>query len=334
MAQCRDTGYGCQHNGEHGPPGKAAGAAWGIVAEMRVLASEAVSDTRGRVVMLVALSFATFLTTGSGTAIAPFLLDMAQELGTDLAAVGNLVALMSISWGVTSIMAGAASDRVGRKPVLTFGLLVLIASLVGTAVSQTYFWVAAWRLFGGVGGGTFMGTVFATVSDRFPSTERGRALGWIVTGQSLSMVLGIPLVTFIGSFGGWRWAMMFQAVAAFAAAVAVWLVVPGVQRDGVEGRRPAESVTKALTPRVLALLGAGMMERVAYAAVAVFLATYLLTSYELSLQVLAVALALVAVGNLVGNFIGAYLTDRTSRRALLLAAALAATCLLALPRLR
>ena len=54
------------------------------------------SDERGgsaRRRMLLALCFATFLVTGNGVAVSPFLLDMARDLGTDLPAVANLVAM-------------------------------------------------------------------------------------------------------------------------------------------------------------------------------------------------------------------------------------------------
>jgi DHA1 family inner membrane transport protein len=75
------------------------------------------------------------------------------------------------------------------------------------------------------------------------------------------------------------------------------------------------------------------MERVCYAGVVVYFATYLLTSYAVSLQELAIALALIAIGNLVGNFVGSYLTDRLPGRLLLAAASLVITGALALPML-
>jgi MFS transporter, DHA1 family, inner membrane transport protein len=287
----------------------------------------------GRQVTVVVLCLSTFLVTGHGVSITPFLVPMAEELGTDLAAVGNLVAVMSVSWGIASLFAGAASDRLGRRPILVTALLLLTASLFGVAWSGTYPWIAAWRAFGGIGGGAFMGTVFATVSDRFPSAERGRALGWIVTGQSLSLVVGVPLITIIGSFGGWRWAMVAQGVAMLVAALAVALAVPRRTAQRSASGAPAPSLLKVLNPRVVALLAAGTMERVCYAGVVVFLATYLLLAYGVSLQVIGVGLALVAIGNLIGNLIGGYLTDRLPARPLLAAASLAGSALLAPPLL-
>lgn len=285
----------------------------------------------GRYVLLGALCFATFLATSNGVSISPFLLDMARDLGTDLAAVGNLVAILSISWGATSVMAGAASDRLGRKPIMLGALLVLVASPVGVALSETYAWVVAWRLVGGIGGGAYMGTVFAAVSDRFPAAERGRALGWIMTGQSLSLVLGVPILTLIGSVAGWRGALTAHGVVTLAAALAVWLVVPRATTRRTEQPMAALAVMKLLQIRVLALLASSATERVCYGGVAVFFPTYLLATYGVSAHELAVGLLLVALGNLVGNIVGGHVTDRLPASQLVFAASLAVTGLLALP---
>ena len=114
---------------------------------------------------------------GAATAIAPFLLDMARDLGTGLAAVANLIAILSVAWGVMSLVAGSASDRLGRRPILLATLLCCAVSRVGLAAAESYGAAVAWQIVGGLGGGGFMGTVFAAVSDHVGPAARGRALG-------------------------------------------------------------------------------------------------------------------------------------------------------------
>ena len=287
----------------------------------------------GQHAMLGVLCLATFLVTSTGTILAPFLLDMARDLDTDLAAVANLIAVGATTWGAASLVAGFGSDRVGRRPILLAGLLALGGALAGVASSGTYAWLVAWQCVAGMGGGAFMGTVFATVSDQVAPGQRGRALGWIITGQSLSFVLGVPLVTFIGSLAGWRGAIVAQALATLVITTAVWAAVPRApaKRSGRSGS--GAPIAALLNPRVLALLGAGTMERACFAGLAVYLATYLLTTYGVSLQELALGLALVALGNLVGNVLGSQLSDRLSARPLFFAGSSIATGILALPLL-
>ncbi|HEX8968403.1 MAG TPA: MFS transporter, partial [Chloroflexota bacterium] len=178
----------------------------------RATGAEAPWSAGRRLTMLVALASGGLLSTATTIGITPFLLDIARDFHTDLAAAGNLVALQSVTWGIASLFAGAASDRLGRRPLLVAGLLTLCVAGIGVAASSSYAPVLAWRVFGGLGGGTFMGTVFATVSDYFPAAERGRSLGWVVTGQSLALVLGVPALTLVGSVAGWRGAVVVHAL--------------------------------------------------------------------------------------------------------------------------
>ena len=91
----------------------------------------ALQTPAGRVTwMLWALTLGSFLTTSSGATRSPFLLDMARDLDTDLMAVANLMAAMSVTWGIASLVAGTASDRFGRKAILT-GAIVLVGGAMG-----------------------------------------------------------------------------------------------------------------------------------------------------------------------------------------------------------
>lgn len=283
--------------------------------------------------LVPALCWATFVTTGTGTGIAAFLLDMARDLGTDLAAVGTLVSLLSVAWGIASLVAGAASDRVGRRPVLVAGLAVTGLSRLGLARARHYAAAVAWQLVGGLGGGSFMGTVFAAVSDHVPPERRGRALGWVVTGQSLALVFGVPAVTLVGALAGWRGALTVHGGAALLTALGIWASVPGGTRTRAAPPPGLGAVVRLFDGPVVALLGAGAMERACFAAMAVYLATYLIQSYGVPLAELAGALALVAAGNFVGNVLGGQVADRVRARPLAFAAAAVATALLAVPLL-
>ena len=281
--------------------------------------------------MLVTLTVVTFLVNASATALAPFLLEIAQDLDTTLGPAANLIAVMSISWGVVSVTAGAASDRIGRRPVLVAAVLTLGVARLGFTLSQSYGAAVMWQLLAGVGGGGFMGTVFATVSDRVAVTQHGRALGWVITGQSLSLVAGVPLVTLLGAFGGWRVAIAVQAGTMLVAAAAVWLSVPGGRGMAAALGRSHARLRGLLGTRILALLLASTMERTCFAAVAVYLSAFLLETYAIPMQSLALALALVALGNLAGNVLGGGLADRALARPLVYAVTSILTGALGLP---
>jgi len=285
--------------------------------------------------LLGTLTLGAFLTTTSGAARSPFLLDMANDLGTDLTAVANLMAIMAVTWGMASLVAGTASDRLGRKVILTGAIVAVGVAMAGMGLAQSYAEAVFWGLAGGIGGGSFMGTVFATVSDHVPPTGRGKSLGWVMTGQSLSLVLGVPMSTLIGSQIGWRGAHLTFATVTVLVGLAMLLLVPsrGAYQATARESAAAAPLKTIMTPRILTLLASGTAERVCFAAMSVYLATFLITAYNVPLGSLAVALLLITLGNLLGNFVGAQIADKVPSREALYGASLIATGLVALPLL-
>jgi predicted MFS family arabinose efflux permease len=291
------------------------------------------SGRRGSV-LLLALSLASFLAQTSSIGMTPFLLDMAQDLTTDLAATSGLLTFSNLAWALAALAAGRVSDRFGRKPVMLFGMLLLGIGGLGSAVASDYPSMAFWRIVVGCGGGSQMPTIFATAGDLFPSARRGKVLGWIMTAQSLSLVLGAPAAVLIASHLGWRWSVASVALAILPTALAMLAFVPRPSRRMNPPASHAGSSRKLFShPCVVALLGSVALERVCYATVVIFFATYLRLSYDPPPELLFWALALAALGNVFGNQLGGRLSDRLQSKYRLVAIAMVSSSLLAFPLL-
>jgi DHA1 family inner membrane transport protein len=118
------------------------------------------------------------------------------------------------------------------------------------------------------------------------------------------------------------------------ATVGAWAIVPASKATSGGGNSPFQGLRRALTPRTGLLIGSGVAERLCFAGISLFFPTFLLTAYDISFSVLALALAPIAAGNFVGNVIGGRLADRFAARDLVFGLALLATGALALPALQ
>lgn len=280
--------------------------------------------------LLAAASLAMFTAAASGTTRAPFLIDMARDLRVSVPLVANLVAITSIAWGLASMFAGAGSDRWGRRPFLIGGPLALAVASSGVATAETFLGVVAWATLGGGCSGMFTGVIFTEVSGRVSAGQQGRALGWVMSGQSLTLLIGVPVAAWVGSSIGWRGVNL--CVAALAAASAIGLIATTAARvdTGTASARRVPSMRAALTRPVLQLLGMGIAERVCYGLVAVYYATFLQSTYGLQLNAVALPLAVFAMGNILGTLLGGQLADRMSNRRAIFAAAMLASAVAAI----
>src|SRR5579859_1973558 len=279
---------------------------------------------------LLAVACLTMFTVSSnGTTRAPFLLDMSRDLSVSVALVANLVAVSSIAWGITSMLAGAGSDRWGRRPFLLGGPLALTAASAGAAQADSFASLAAWVTLAGGSCGLFSGVIFAEVAARVSSSQQGRALGWVMSGQSLTLLVGVPLAAWVGSWIGWRGVNL--CISALALLTAANLFVVTRRADDASGagtRMP--SLRTALTRQVLRLLGMGVCERICYGLIAVYYATFLQSTYALSLTMVALPLAVFAFGNIVGTVLGGQLADRLSDRFAIFGSALLVSGIIAI----
>jgi DHA1 family inner membrane transport protein len=278
--------------------------------------------------LIGAACLGSFAATSSGTTRAPFLLEMSADLNVSMPLVANLVSLTATAWGVASALAGWLSDIVGRRPVLAGALMALTLTLGAQAMAGSFSWVAVWATAGGGCAGSYTGVVFAEVSARVPDRQRGRALGWVMSGQSLTLVIGVPAAAAIGSLIGWRgWLLCVGGLSLLAS---FCLLATASRRSATAKRAPRPPLRAALSRRVLALLGIGISERICYGLAAVYFATFLQATYGLSLVETAIPLAVFALGNVGGTILGGHLADRFRDRLLIFAIAMALSGVVAL----
>jgi MFS transporter, DHA1 family, inner membrane transport protein len=278
--------------------------------------------------LLLAGALSMFAASASGTARAPFLLDMARDLDTSMPLVADLVAATSISWAVTGMIAGTFSDRWGRRPFLILGPLALAFTLIGIATAPTFLLVALWSVAAGGCSGMFTGVIFAETSSRVAEGQQGRALGWVMSGQSLTLLVGVPAAAYVGSMIGWRGVNLCIGGLAAISAVGLWMTTRGGPISSRASRPP--STRGALSWPVIRLLSMGIAERVCYGLTIVYFATFLQSTYQVPLDQVALPLAIFASGNILGTILGGQLADRLKNRLMIYAVSMVTSGIAAL----
>lgn len=269
--------------------------------------------------LLAASCLAMFAVTASGSSRAPFLLDMARDLEVSLVVVANLIGLTSVAWGTTSFLAGLGSDRFGRRPFLVGAPVALALALCGAAYSEGFYAVAIWFTIAGGCSGLYTGVSLAEVAGRVVDRQRARALGWVMAGQSLTLLVGVPMAAWLGAYIGWRGVHVCVGALALASAVGMFATTTPqahVAEGGSRGGAKPPPLRSAFSPLVLKLLSSVIAERICFGLAAVYYATFLIQSYGLTLDVLALPLFVFAIGNILGTVLGGQIGDRVTNRLL------------------
>jgi MFS family permease len=152
-----------------------------------------------------AFSVTTFMSTGVRHAVGPFLKPIVDDLGLDRASFSAVIALSLFLYGVFMPLAGMALDRFSVRVVTSAGTLLLVASLVLTAmVRNVWEFTAVYGVLVPLGlAGT--GPVIASgVVARWFSRRRGTALSVLGSASMTGMSLLVPAVTWLILTAGWR----------------------------------------------------------------------------------------------------------------------------------
>lgn len=168
--------------------------------------------------------------------------------------IGMALGVYGLGQVLLQIPLGLLSDRIGRKPAITLGLLVFAAGGLVAALSHTLLGIVIGRALQGMGAVAGAGTALA--ADLTREENRGKVMGIIGVSIGvaflLALILGPPLEAIQGLSG------LFGAtsILALAALVLLWLIVPTPERRKAPAAAAFGSVLSMLRDgRMLVLNG-------------------------------------------------------------------------------
>lgn len=165
--------------------------------------------------------------------------NMTQSFGTSFTGLGFVITLFFVTSCSVQAISGFVVDRKGPRPVLIFGLCLIVLGILGFAVSTHYWMLLVSSVVMGLGNGVFHPADYTLFNRLIEPQRLGYAYGVHGISGSLGWALApmvVPVATLTGS---WRVAMLCAALL-----VAVVLVVVFTFRGGLSLTAPAKNVVK------------------------------------------------------------------------------------------
>jgi predicted MFS family arabinose efflux permease len=278
--------------------------------------------------ILFALWLMIFSASSQLIIMVPLLPEIAETLGVNVFWRGMLLTAYALSLGVSALVTGPASDRIGRRRILLYGTGLMTVTLALHTVAADYELLLTMRLLAGVGGGMLSGGSVAYVGDYFPYEKRGWANGWVMSGQAFGQVAGIPLGKVLAAGFGYRWPFLMFAVPMAAATFLIWRYVPppDVELDDerLTPRRLVEKYKSVLRgSEVGAAVASYFLMFCGFGLFTAFLPSWLETTVGVSSYEIALLFAIGGMANILAAPAGGRLSDEMGRKPIIVWGSLA-----------
>jgi predicted MFS family arabinose efflux permease len=200
-------------------------------------------------VALGALSAACFVSVTSENLPVALLPQLAGGLGVAEPAAGLLMTGYAVVVAVTVVPLVALTARWDRRATALVTLAMVVVSNLVLAVAPGYGVAVAARLVAAMGHGVFWSVVAAMATRLLGPGRGGRATTVVFAGNSLAVLFGLPVSSWLGATLGWRPAVLVVAGVAALTAVVIRATVEPMPAQ-VPDRAPL-AVRDVLTDRAL-----------------------------------------------------------------------------------
>ncbi len=179
--------------------------------------------------ILVAVGSALLMGTVDGSIVNVALPSLTTDLHTQFYLVQWAVLSFLMGLAVCLLMAGRLGDMVGKKRVFTAGLITFVFSSALCGLSPGIYWLIAFRFLQAIGAAMIVALGVAIVTETWPRTEHGTAIGISAGIISLGAAAGPALGGFILHILSWRWIFFVNVPIGLLSLALVRLYIPDLQ---------------------------------------------------------------------------------------------------------
>ncbi|HSJ54580.1 MAG TPA: MFS transporter [Anaerolineae bacterium] len=155
--------------------------------------------------VMAAVGMGIILATIDGSIVNVALPTLVRAFDAGFAAVQWVVLAYLLTVTTLMLSIGRLGDMIGKKSLYAAGFVVFTAGSVLCGLSPTIGWLIGFRVLQAIGASMLMALGMAIVTEAFPPSERGKALGISGSMVSIGIVLGPVLGGLIIGALSWHW---------------------------------------------------------------------------------------------------------------------------------
>ncbi|MDI9237758.1 MFS transporter [Lysobacter sp. LF1] len=184
--------------------------------------------------ILFALAMGGFAIGTSEFVVMGLITEIARGLGVTEPQVGHVISAYALGVVVGAPVLAILGAKLSRRSLLLALMGFYALGNLASALAPGYHSLMLARFVAGLPHGAYFGIAALVAARISPPEQRGAAVGRVMLGLSISLLVGNPLATWLGQSVGWRWAFAVVSVIALATVAMTMRVLP----PGMHAPRP------------------------------------------------------------------------------------------------
>jgi len=270
----------------------------------------------------------------------PLLPLLRESFGLNYFQSGVLVSCFSIAYGLGQVPMAMLADRFSPRIIIISGLLCISLTGIGVSFTHTFNQMIPFFIAMGLIGGTYHAPATSFISQMLPSDQRGKALGFHITGGSASFMLTPAMALGIATLlQTWRASFFILALPAFLVGVIMCLTTKKIDGHGLAKEQgngkgslekgPGEAMSKGstehaqiswsgITRAIGIIVCLSMAMQIVFSSVNSYLPLYMVDHHGVSPKWAGIIISLIAGSGIIGAPMGGALSDRFGRKQVIL----------------
>lgn len=234
---------------------------------------------------------------------------VAISLNVSVALTGLLATSFSIGAAIGVPIILIVFAQANRKRLMLILLSLSLLSNIATILAPNFVLLLVARTLMGITINGYGVMAISTVTSLAEKDRQGRSLAFLIMGNALAMLVGIPLARALSAFLDWRGIFWILNLLTFLAFVYFALVLPNPKEEA-----PKMSILDQFeylkSIKVWALLIFTLVMFSGYAALNTFVTPFLLDRFPGLNPIMSLVLVGLGLASFIGNNIGGHLSDR------------------------
>ncbi|MBK4210652.1 MFS transporter [Bacillus safensis] len=258
--------------------------------------------------LIILLAVGSFVTGTSEFVVSGILDIIAVDLHISIPAAGQLITVYSLFYAVGALFLVMATSKLNRKKVLLSAIFVFILGNMLAFFSHHFVLLLLSRVIMAMSGGLYIVVATNYAAQIAPPEKKGSAMATVITGFTVSLVLGVPIGTFLSGYVDWHYIFLIIALGTACLFLLLYQLLPRIEGHS---HLPLKQQLHILQDRrVISGLATTAFWILGYTMVFAYISPLLRQTAGFSLEMTSIALLVLGISAFIGSHFGGFAVDQ------------------------